>query len=191
MSSNTKTILFLCVSGGVGLSALKHSLAAYNACITLCRVPSKLSAIIPSSATLSIIQGNAHDLSAVSKALVTPNGSLVDQVISSIGSGFNSKMAMAQPDVCGTGMKILLQNSSALANPHHGGKQKFGRDVPLLMVPVYNIFVANPIKDRKIMKSLFMESRESFTILTGSVEIGCLSHEPGPISKLKKVEEMN
>ena len=78
----TKTITFFGASGGVGLAALKHSLAAGHKCIALCRDPSRLTdALTPSereNSNLTINKGNAHDLEAVSASLTKSDGNLVD-----------------------------------------------------------------------------------------------------------------
>jgi hypothetical protein len=48
------------------------------------------------------------------------------------------------------------------------GMSRFGRDVPLLMIPVYAVFVKDPIKDKKVMEALLVESGESYTIVHAS-----------------------
>ncbi|KAF2795972.1 NAD(P)-binding protein [Melanomma pulvis-pyrius CBS 109.77] len=181
MATTTKTVLFLGASTGVGLSALKHTLSAGHRCIALCRVPSKLTAIFPPGANpnIKIIQGNAHDLTAVSKSLLAESGNLVDEIVSTIGGAFNSKMAMDQPDICGKGMKVLLEalaqlrSDGVIGNPHivvcgTTGMSRFGRDVPLPMVPVYSLLLKGPIKDKKVMEALLIDSGESYTIVHAS-----------------------
>jgi hypothetical protein len=178
MALNTKTILFIGASTGVGLFALKQTLAAGHQCIALCRVASKLTAIFPLETTpnLQVIEGNAHDIAAVSKALVTKSGNLVDEVVSTIGAGFNSSLGMDQPTVCGTGMETLLEalkqlrKSGLVGSPHivvcgTKGMSRFGRDIPILMIPVYWLFVSAPIKDKKVMEALLIDSGESYTIV--------------------------
>lgn len=60
MGANSKTVAFFGASTGIGLSALKHTLAAGHNCIALCRTPSKLSAIFPPGVpNLKIVEGNA------------------------------------------------------------------------------------------------------------------------------------
>lgn len=79
----SKTVAFLGASTGVGLAALTHILAAGHECIALCRTPSKLTAAFLPTTTpsLKIIEGNAHDISAVSQCLQSSDGKLVDFVI--------------------------------------------------------------------------------------------------------------
>ena len=71
MSGNSKTGAFFGASSGVGLSALKHILAAGHQCIALCRTPSKLTAVfqIDTTPNLKAVQGNAHDIASVFKCL--------------------------------------------------------------------------------------------------------------------------
>jgi NAD(P)-dependent dehydrogenase (short-subunit alcohol dehydrogenase family) len=101
MSGTSKTVAFFGASGGVGLSALKHTLAAGHQCIALCRTPSKLTAIFPTDTTpnLKIIQGNAHDVASVSQCLQGANGKLVDIVISSIGARLGGDPYRVDPRV--------------------------------------------------------------------------------------------
>ncbi|KAE8449462.1 hypothetical protein EG329_008070 [Mollisiaceae sp. DMI_Dod_QoI] len=180
--SGTKTVAFFGASTGVGLSALKHTLAAGHQCIALCRNPSKLTAIFPTSTTpnLKLVQGNAHDVAAVSKCLVASNGQLVDEIISSLGAAMNSTMGMDQPNVCAKGMETLLAALAQLrkdgltGRPHivvvgTTGMSHFGRDCPLLMVPVYATMVKNPIKDKKISEGRLVDSGESYTIVHASM----------------------
>lgn len=182
MSSSSKTIAFFGASTGVGLSALKHTLAAGHHCIALCRNPSKLTAIFPPSTTpnLKLVQGNARDVAAVSKCLVADNGKLVDEIISTLGSALTSTMGMEQPDICAKGMETLLaaltqlRRDGATGRPHivsvgTTGMSRFGRDVPLLMIPVYATLVKNPIKDKKISEGLLVDSGESYTIVHASM----------------------
>ena len=90
MSHNSKTVAFFGASGGVGLSALKLTLAAGHQCIALCRVPSKFAAIFPTGSApnnLKIVQGDAHDIASVTKCFQQgSDGKLVHIVVSTIGA---------------------------------------------------------------------------------------------------------
>ena len=182
MTTNTKTVAFLGASTGVGLSALKHTLAAGHPCIALCRIPSKLTAILPPETTpnLQIIEGNAHDTSAVSKCLLASKGKLVDAIVSTIGPKVTATMKIDDPEVCRKGMATLLESlaelrsSGASGKPHivvcgPTGMSKFGRDVPLLMVPLYHLLLKVPHRDNKIMDDRLVESGEAFTIIHASL----------------------
>lgn len=180
MTFNTKVVAFLGASTGVGLSALKHTLAAGHQCIALCRNPSKLTAILPTESTpnLKIIEGNAHDVTAVSKCLQTEAGTIVDVIVTTIGAkpaGFS----VDDPDVCKRGAATILDSLAQLrsngitGSPHiiacgTTGFSRFGRDVPLVMIPVYALFVRVPGADKVVMEDRFAHSGESFTIMRAS-----------------------
>ncbi|AEO57249.1 hypothetical protein MYCTH_2303165 [Thermothelomyces thermophilus ATCC 42464] len=109
--TDTKTILFLGATGGVGLSALRRSLAAGHSCIALCRTPSKLtsqlqqpdggSGTVPPN--LDIVQGDAHDAAALARCLARP----VDAIVFSLG-GRPTLRGLSEPQVCERGMATLL-----------------------------------------------------------------------------------
>ena len=183
MTTNSKTVAFLGASTGVGLSALKHTLAAGNRCMALCRVPSKLTAIFPPETTpnLSIIQGNAHDIDAVSQCLLASKGNLVDEIISTIGGKFIfPQMTIDDTEVCRKGMAIILESlaqlrsGGATGKPHivvcsTTGMSRFGRDVPLAMVPLYHLVLRVPHRDKKIMEDRLVDSGEDYTIIRPSL----------------------
>jgi nucleoside-diphosphate-sugar epimerase len=186
----TKTVLFLGATGGTGLSALRRSIAVGHNCVALCRTPSRLreklsieeSANVPN---LRIEQGNAHDVDAVARALVTPANRLVDMVVTSIGGSFDAKtFSLDDVHVCEKGAEVLI---SALAkcraegtNTARGqqrprivaisstGLSDCGRDIPLVIVPFYHILLAVPHKDKKLMEKVLIESGEDFTIVRPS-----------------------
>lgn len=183
MSTNTNTIAFFGASGGVGLSALKHSVAAGHQCIALCRDPSKLTAIFAPESTpnLKIVQGNAHDVQAVSKCLLAEPGKLVDLIITTIGSRpVLSKLTLEDPQCCRKGAATMLEalaqlrRDGALGHPHiipfsTTGLSRFGRDVPFAMVPIYHVMLKVPHEDKRIMEDTFSDSGETFTIIRASM----------------------
>ncbi|KAI1244138.1 hypothetical protein MGN70_014007 [Eutypa lata] len=188
-----KTIAFFGASGGVGLAALKHSLAAGHQCIALCRNPSKLTAVLAPETTsnLKVVQGNVRDVEAVSQCLTTPGGRLVDDVIFTVGSRFvMSKMNLEDLHVCEHGMGALLQaiadirrkqqqqqqqEEEGVGNTLHilafstTGMSRFGRDVPLSMVPFYHVALKVPHADKRIMEDKLVESGEAFTVVRASL----------------------
>ncbi|KAI1323305.1 hypothetical protein F5Y16DRAFT_403607 [Xylariaceae sp. FL0255] len=184
MSSNSQseTIAFFGASTGVGLAALKSTLASGRKCIALCRTPSKLSALVPteSNPNLEIVQGNAHDITSVSNCLLARPGVLVDQVISTIGGAFiASKMTLDDPEVCQKGMAVLLEaltnlrREGAVGKPRiivysTTGMSRFGRDIPIAMIPLYHVMLKVPHADKIIMEDRLVESGEAFTIIRGS-----------------------
>lgn len=182
MATHYKTVAFLGASTGVGLSALKSTLAAGHRCIALCRIPSKLTAIFPPETTpnLQVIQGNAHDVAAVSKCLLAEKGKLVDEIISTIGGKFiPSKLTIDDREVCRKGIATILEtlaqlrSGGATGKPHivvasTTGMSRFGRDVPLAMIPLYHVLLKVPHEDKRIMEDRLVESGEAFTIVRAS-----------------------
>lgn len=183
MNSNTKAVAFFGASTGVGLSALKHSIAAGLQCTALCRTPSKLEAIFPAGSTsnLKIIEGDAHDITSVTECIRTEDGNLVDMIITTIGSRpIWYKMTLEDPDCCRKGAAVLLdaitqlRNQGATGHPYivpfsTTGMSKFGRDYPLAMFPIYVWLLKAAHEDKKIMEDRFIASGETFTILRGSI----------------------
>ncbi|KAI1162923.1 hypothetical protein F5B18DRAFT_621978 [Nemania serpens] len=182
-ASQTQTIAFFGASGGVGLAALKITLASGRKCIALCRKPEKLVAILPpeSNPNLRIIQGDAKDITAVSACLEARPGVLVDQVISTIGGApVMSKLSIDDPEVCRTGMAVLLEaiaklrSGGAVGRPHivafsTTGLSRFGRDIPIAMVPLYHVALKVPHQDKTIMEDRLVASGEDYTIVRASL----------------------
>ncbi|KAF4980440.1 hypothetical protein FZEAL_3556 [Fusarium zealandicum] len=178
-----KTVAFLGASTGVGLTALKHTLAAGHRCIALCRTPSKLADVLPSESNpnLHIVQGNARDVDAVSRCLKQESGTLVDEIVFTIGGKpILHKMTVDDPEVCRKGMSVLLESlaqlrlQGSLGRPlivvcSTTGMSRFGRDVPLLMVPLYHVMLKVPHEDKTIMEDKLVGSGEDFTIVRASL----------------------
>jgi nucleoside-diphosphate-sugar epimerase len=184
MIGNTKTIAFFGASTGVGLSALKHTLTAGHQCIALCRTPSKLTTIFPTDTApnLKIVQGDAHDITSVSQCLRAEDGKLVDIVVSTIGSRLVN-MSIEDPEVCGKGAATLLEAlaklrlSGVTGSPHivvcsTTGISRFGRDLPLAMIPLYRVLIKVPHKDKVVMEDRLMGSQEAYTIVRASLFTG-------------------
>lgn len=183
MTSNTKTVAFFGASGGVGLSALKHSLAAGLQCTALCRTPSKLEAIFPADSTpnLKIIKGDAHDITAVTECIRTSDDNLVDMIITTIGSRpIWYKMTLEDPECCRKGASVLveaiaqLRSQGVTGRPYivpfsTTGMSRFGRDYPLSLFPIYVWLLKAAHEDKQIMEDRFIASGETFTILRGSL----------------------
>ncbi|KAJ8107986.1 hypothetical protein ONZ43_g6562 [Nemania bipapillata] len=180
--TQVQTVAFFGASGGVGLAALKKTLASGRQCVALCRKPAKLAAILPpeSNPNLKIVQGNAHDIAAVSTCLLARPGVLVDQIISTIGGAFVlSKMTIDDPEVCRKGAAVLLEalanlrRDGAVGQPHivvcsTTGLSRFGRDIPIAMIPLYHILLKVPHEDKIIMENRLVSSGEEFTIVRPS-----------------------
>lgn len=176
MSAQTKTIAFFGASTGVGLAALKLSLATGHQCLVLLRKPSKFDPIFPPSsrpANLIIKEGNAHDENAVAACLSSPSDQsrLVDAIMFSIGAAPNWKGGIDDPDVCKKGIACLLSALKSLRQRGAAGDpflvalstmghSRFGRDVALPMVPVYAAFVKVPGADKQVMEDRIIASGE-------------------------------
>lgn len=175
---SSRQIAFLGASTGVGLAALKNCLEAGYQCVALCREPKKLDHL--TAPNLRIIKGNAHNVENVSQLILAPNGTLVDEIITTIGAKFStSKMGMDQPDVCEKGMDVLIEAIASLRKqgttgaPHitacsSTGVSKFGRDLPLLMVPLY-MSLKVPHADKIKMEDKLAASGEKFTVIRASL----------------------
>lgn len=171
-------IAFLGASTGVGLGALGHSLEAGHQCIALCREPKKLDSL--KAGNLTLVKGNAHVLDVVSKLIVAPDGTFVDEIITTIGGKFSTaKMGIDQPQVCEVGMDTLITAIASLRKqgvsgaPHiiacsSTGVSKFGRDLPLLMVPLY-LALKGPHADKVKMEEKLIASGEKFTVIRASL----------------------
>ncbi|KIL87730.1 hypothetical protein FAVG1_09441 [Fusarium avenaceum] len=190
--SASKTVTFFGASTGVGLSALKHTLAAGYNCIALCRDTSKLEAIIsPETHTnLRIIGGNAHDIKAVISCLRKADGSLVDEIVSTIGGKpIIHKLTIDDPNCCRVGMAVLLEALAQLRSQGATGKPRitvfsttglsdFGRDYPLLLYPIYAIALKVPHEDKKIMETTLVNSGEDFTVVRASLLVDGETESP-------------
>ncbi|KAI3321589.1 hypothetical protein HD806DRAFT_502961 [Xylariaceae sp. AK1471] len=182
---HTETVAFFGASTGVGLAALKHTLATGRQCVALCRTPAKLAAILPpqSHPNLKIVQGNAHDVTAVSACLLARPGALVDHIISTIGGAFvPSKLSIDDPEVCRRGMAVLLEALAKLRSDGVVGKpyivvcsttglSRFGRDIPVAMIPMYHVLLKVPHQDKIIMEDNLVSSGEDFTIVRASLMV--------------------
>ena len=194
----TKTVAYFGASTGVGLASLKHSLAAGYRCIALLRTPSKLATIFPADKTpnLKIIHGNAHDISAVSQCLQTEDGKLVDEIVSTLGNPFSVSGMLKgdpiDPEVCRKAMTVLLEALAQLrrngvtGKPHitvfgTTGISRFGRDIPLVYVPLYHVMLKTPHEDKRAMEDSLIASGEDYTCIRGSLMV----KDPETTSKIR------
>ncbi|GKT58376.1 fungal specific transcription factor domain-containing protein [Colletotrichum tofieldiae] len=180
----TKTIAFFGASTGVGLSALRNTLAAGHRCIALCRTPSTLTNVLPlsSNPNLTVVAGNAHDIEAASQCLKKEDGTFVDAIVFSIGAKFVG-LTIDDPEVCRKGMAVLLEAVSQLRQHDVAGRPRIlvcsttgisrtGRDLPLLMLPLYYLTMKVPHADKKAMELALEQSGEDFTIVRCSLFMG-------------------
>ncbi|KFH47306.1 hypothetical protein ACRE_019430 [Hapsidospora chrysogenum ATCC 11550] len=183
MPSNTQTVVFIGASTGIGLAALKVTLAAGHQCIALCRTPSTLTGKLPlaNNPNLTVVPGNAHDVAALTGCLRKEDGTLVDTIVTTIGGKFvASKMSLDDPSVCSKGMSALLEALSQLRRLGATGRplivccsgvglSTFGRDFPLSLWPVYRALLTVPLDDKIIMEASLTESGEDFALIRPSL----------------------
>ena len=177
MTTPQKTVAFFGASTGVGLSALRYSLAGGCRCIALCRDPSKLTTVLSPETTpnLEVVQGNAHDAAAVARCLRTADGGLVDAVVFTIGARFvASKMTLEDPHVCERGIEAVLKAMTEIRQqlgpgakqsktPHvivcsTTGISRLGRDTPLAFVPLYSLGLKVPHADKLAMEDKLVKA---------------------------------
>ncbi|RBR23159.1 uncharacterized protein FIESC28_04154 [Fusarium coffeatum] len=181
MTTPTKTVAFFGASTGIGLAALKLTLAAGHTCIALCRVPSKLEALHKEYPALRVVEGNAHDSKAVSDCLIKSDGTLVDEILFSIGGKpVPWSLTIDDPKVCEVGITVLLESITQLRNQGKSGKpliiavsttgtSSFGRDYPLVMYPIYNFAIAVARDDKIVMTDKLASSGEDFCVVRASL----------------------
>lgn len=173
---------FFGASTGVGLSALKHILPTSSLCQALCRNPDKLTSRFdaPLPSNLKVIKGDVYDKETVKQCLQTPNGALVDQIIFTVGMVFTlTNPSSMDAHVCENGISVILeaiaelQKQGASGSPHivvfsSTGVSKFGRDMPLLVAPLY-LALKSPHKDKVAMEGKVTGSGLRYTIVRGSL----------------------
>ncbi|CAF9916153.1 hypothetical protein IMSHALPRED_002993 [Imshaugia aleurites] len=137
MATHSKTVAFLGASTGVDSHhSSTHSQQATGAS--------------PSA----VVQGNAHDIAAVSKCLVAEKGKLVDAIVSTIGGKFIfSRMTIDDKEVCRKGMTTILETLAQLRSGGATGKPH----------------IIDPHKDKQIMEDRLVESGETYTIIRASL----------------------
>ncbi|RGP79435.1 transcription factor [Fusarium longipes] len=180
--SGSKTVAFFGASTGIGLSALKETLAAGHHCIALCRVPPKLETLHTEYPNLlRIVEGNAHDSKAVSSCLVKDDGSLVDEILFSIGGKpVPLKMTIDDPTVCQVGINVVLESITQLRSKGATGKplvialsttgtSSFGRDYPFALSLIYGVFLKVPRDDKIAMEEKLAASGEDFCVVRASL----------------------
>lgn len=178
------TIAFIGASGGCGLAALKRAIAAGDTCIALCRKPEKMDAHFPSKpSNLIVLQGNAHDAASVSACLVRPDDAtrLVDAIHVSVGALLDLKtFKVDDPDCCKkatrcilAALKTLREEKGVTGRPLYTalsttGISRFGRDIPLGMIPMYRWMLAQPHADKEVMEEQLVGSGERVVMIRPS-----------------------
>ncbi|KAH8653719.1 hypothetical protein BX600DRAFT_440776 [Xylariales sp. PMI_506] len=196
-TSSPKTIAFFGATGGCGLSSLKLALADGHTCVALCRSASKLTDQFPAAEypNLTVRQGNAHDVDAVSSCLTHPEdpSRLVDEVLFCIGGAMQMvKRTIDDPNVCERGMETVIaaltslraklqlpaqassSDSSSSSHPlivaiSTTGISKAGRDIPMAMIPLYHGLLKVPHADKLAMEEKLAASSERFVLVRPSL----------------------
>lgn len=186
--STTKTIAFFGATGGCTLAALTRTLQSQSPQYdvnALARTPQKLTDLltqrgIPQAtleSRLTIIQGDAKDASAVTKALTASTGRLVDTIVSGVGGtpAFRFHLfpfTLTDPNICADVTRTILDSvadlqkrQGSMERPHFiyistTGISRRARDVPILFVPLYHWLLAVPHADKRIMESLMAEKQD-------------------------------
>jgi hypothetical protein len=132
---------------------------------------------------LTITQGSSKDEATMTKALQL-NGQVVDLIMSGIGAvpKFKGlKPTIEDPTICADTMTTLFKSLTAIreSNPSRykkpllvgistTGISEYGRDLPRVMVPVYNILASVPHEDKKLMEKMIKtEGGKEGSLLSG------------------------
>lgn len=165
------TIAFFGATGGCAGYCLASALKAGHKCSALARTPSKLTTSLKekgvsdsSLQNLTIIQGDAKDISACAKTLsAAPNGAIVDTIVSGIGGYPKLQWSITQPVVgkdptlCAEAGAALLAALSQLQpsrkplliNISTTGITHGPRDVPLAYYALYHWLLSSPHADKR------------------------------------------
>ncbi|KAI7152486.1 hypothetical protein KC349_g8961 [Hortaea werneckii] len=198
------TLAFFGATGDCAGYCLAQALNAGYDCRALARTPAKLTASLKNKDVspetldkhLTIIQGDAKDVSAVKETLSLPAGhpgNVVDKIISGIGGAPAFQWSLIQPftltdtTICqDAGLAILkaleeLESTSRektkkpiLINVSTTGipSPNCPRDVPLLFVPLYHWALAVPHEDKKVLqKTLAAHMKSESPLLQGFVHV--------------------
>jgi hypothetical protein len=134
---------------------------------------------------LTIVQGNSKNEADMAKALQL-NGQVVDLIMSGIGAVPKFKNLMPtieDPTICADTMTTLFKSLTAIRESSPSsykrpilvgisttGISEFGRDLPLAMIPVYNVLASVPHADKKLMEKLIKtEGNKEGGLLSGWV----------------------
>lgn len=176
-------IAFIGASAGCGLAALRRAVSAGDTCIALCRTPAKMSVHFPSAPSNLVVRaGNAHDASAVASCLVRPDDPrrLVDAIHVSVGGQLDVwTLTLDDPDVCKKATACILSALASLRAEGRDGRplctaisttgiSKFGRDVPLGMLPMYRWMLQQPHADKEVMERQLAASGERVVMVRPS-----------------------
>ena len=166
-------------------------------CIALVRTPQKLTDQLKTQqklddallANLTILQGNALDQAAVKSAILA-HGSLPNMIMSGLGGApsmtFNIRhplqfVQIDQPNICENAAKTLVSALQAIYNEEPSltspkpaiifvsttGISRGAEDVPFGLRTLYHGMLAQAHEDKKGMESVFRNSGDVFSAVTG------------------------
>ncbi|PQE19495.1 fungal specific transcription factor domain-containing protein [Rutstroemia sp. NJR-2017a WRK4] len=181
----TPSIALFGATGGTGLCILSQILThdPLTHLSILCRTPSKLSTQYPTSKypNLRLIKGDIYNATTVKNTLLNAHtGRAVDIAISSLGMGMVRDgwwWRFSDAEICFQGTQAILAGLRELGIRGERGETKNqthrisakGRDIPLLMTPLYYGLLRTPHKDKKKMEELIMkEERRKWVIVRPS-----------------------
>ncbi|KAG0650166.1 hypothetical protein D0Z07_3337 [Hyphodiscus hymeniophilus] len=181
-TSISPTLALFGATGGCCRAVLHRSLQAGLSVNVLARTPSKLTTEFPSTEypQLTIIGGNIRDAKAVERTLTFTEGTstkLVEIIVSGVGM---RSFGESERTVCEDGMNCILSSiTETRAEGAEGDDPKIvvistkgcsteRREVPVLMIPVYAVFVRIPIIDKRKMETAVRKSGLKWCILRPS-----------------------
>jgi NAD(P)-dependent dehydrogenase (short-subunit alcohol dehydrogenase family) len=188
-ANTTTTVAFFGATGGVVNATLVHTLKAGYKATALVRTPQKLRAQLTSQglddatidATLTIVQGDATDVAAVKRTLLTASPTFI---VTGVGAApkfdFDLRhpgqiMTIDQPSLCGDAAQTLVTalreiytekpelkaNRPLLVFISTTGITRGPEDVPFGMRFLYHKVLAVPHKDKKRMEDIFRAELEA------------------------------
>ena len=124
---------------------------------------------------LTIVQGDGKDSAKISEALLV-NNRVVDLIVSGIGlapkiSAFTWPPPLDDPNICESAVNAVLDairsmspsKKPILVAMSTTGISDFGRDIPITMIPLYNLLLPVPHKDKKAMEAVIMQDAKSIS----------------------------
>lgn len=174
--ANKPTIAWFGATGGCTFGALSLAVKDGYPCYALVRNEAKLREMLATrniSASehpnLTILTGNLLDEAAIKKALA-PKGTMVDIIISGVGGKptFTTcppGLKLDNPTICESVTRNIFSALSSMQNGHEkkpyfacvsttGINQPHRRDVPIAFLPMYDILLPIPHKDKRAMEAM-------------------------------------
>ena len=183
-TASAPTLAIFGATGGTCSAVLRHSLNAGLHVNVLARTPSKLTSKFPPTQypNLQVIQGDIRDTAAVKKALtITEDQS--SKVVDIVVSGLGMVSGPSDPTLCEDGVKIIFAGIEEIRGQSGGAKgagprvvvvsstgiSSAGRDIPILMVPLYKLLIGTPHADKRKMELVIQESGARWCIVRASL----------------------